>query len=138
MANALWPAALPQHFFLGAGLQDGDDDVIRQEMDGGIAKLRRRYTASVGPARITETLILTDEQAYKLRTFYRSTLSKVLPFDWKNPISGTAETYRFYSGPTFNLITGGAEYNPAFPGVSPSGQALFQCTIQLEAVDSLT
>jgi hypothetical protein len=63
-------------------------------METGPAKMRRRFTAV--PETVTlPPMELTSAQLATLKTFKKTTLSDVGPFDWIDFRTGTAATYRF-------------------------------------------
>lgn len=77
-------------------------NVIRTQMDAGVAKARRRFTAA--PETLTFNLVITEEQLQVLQDFVEITLSDVLPFDWidfRKP-TGTSVTYRFTKRPSYS------------------------------------
>ena len=98
MANPSWPTTLPDIQYPGASSgyhRTADSGVIHTKMDAGPVKMRRRFTA------VRETVDLqidmTSGQLADLKTFYRDTLSKVLPFDWIDHYTREPATYRFVS-----------------------------------------
>lgn len=77
-------------------------NIIRTQMDAGVAKTRRRFTAV--PEVVTFTLLLSPAQVQTLQDFVAITLKDVLPFDWKElrkPNDETPVTFRFLSRPRF-------------------------------------
>ena len=118
MANAEWPASLPVPLVEGVSYSS-QDNIIRSQMDAGVAKIRRRYTAV--PEDVSFQLLLTLAQLQTLVDFHDITLKGVLPFDWiefRKPEAdwGTLVTYRFKSRPTFAPVHG----------------ALWRATLELE------
>ncbi len=98
MANAVWPASLPQKF-LQQGYREGFADVLlRTRMDAGPDKVRRRFTAAPRPVR--GTMAMTGAQVATLESFFDTTLQGgALPFDWTHPRTGAAVTCRFIEPP---------------------------------------
>lgn len=100
MANPGWPTSLPVPLVEGISYTPGQN-VIRSQMDAGVAKMRRRFTAV--PETLTFNLVLIEAQVQVLQDFVEITLADVLPFDWidfRKP-TGTGVTYRFTKRPGF-------------------------------------
>lgn len=98
MADAIWPASLPQAP-LTAKLSGADEPrVVSFSTDTGPPIVRRRTTArwerwSIG-------LRLTRTQLATLNTFFRDTVQAgALPFQWKNHETGNQVDYRFVGEP---------------------------------------
>ena len=109
MANAVWPASLPQEFLAPGELETEPDAALRTEMDAPVPKTRRRFTAAVAPIR--GDLRVTPAQRDTLRQFYRQTLGfGALPFDWARTTVGVTEVYLFVSPPTFRPTQRGVRY----------------------------
>jgi hypothetical protein len=101
MANATWPASLPQDLEQAGHFEAAPDTVIRSEMSTGAQKIRRRFTAA--PVPIPGKQLMTTAQVATLRTFYVTTLGGgALPFDWKLPRTGTTTTFRFLKPPKWS------------------------------------
>lgn len=88
---ATWPSTLPQ-----LPDRDGYSDqlqkiTLRTEMDQGVAKSRRRFTAAARDRSIS--LLLTTAQTLDLDQFYLDNAS--LTWDWINPRGGGVVSYRF-------------------------------------------
>ena len=108
MANPTWPSSLPVPLVEGVSYTS-QDNIIRSQMDAGVAKIRRRFTAV--PEDVSFQLLLTLAQIQTLVDFHDITLKGVLPFDWiefRKPEAdwGTLVTYRFKSRPTFVPVHG--------------------------------
>ena len=102
------------------------DNVIRTSMDVGVAKVRRRTTASSRP--VSGTLKLNYEQAQLLETFYLETLvSGSVPFDMRDPRTGGLYTFRFTEPPSIRPLT---------PRTATGG-AYFAATVNLERIPSV-
>lgn len=94
MANPTWPATLPKTpFGNDAPTYRPMDNILRSQMQAGIAKTRPLFTA-VG-AMITITLKLSPSQRAALHTFLVDTVKYTQPFDWKDFRTGQAATYRY-------------------------------------------
>lgn len=106
MPNPSWPAGLPQRWGGGAQRQPAGN-VLRTEMDVGPPKMRRRATADFIPTSFS--ILLTTAEKDTLDTFYLTTLTKVLPFDWKDfsTASEPTRTFRFVKEPAYQHAGGG-------------------------------
>jgi hypothetical protein len=96
---AVWPAALPTRMAQNPGaIEQPPDLVLETQMDVGLPKARRRYTA--GFRLVQGSLILTRAQRATLDDFYINVLQGgALPFDWIHPITGEPATLRFMPQP---------------------------------------
>ncbi len=95
-----WPSTLPSPLADSIEWKPHNNQ-IRTQMDAGLAKVRRRFTA-VG-ADATFRVLLTRAQVETLETFVTTTLKDVLPFNWKDwrlPTPPVA-AYRFRSRPSY-------------------------------------
>lgn len=113
MANATWPADLPQEQFLGSTFQQVDNR-LRTQMDVGVPKQRRRYTAVVENHSVP---IALSGKALKdtFIPFYDNTLSSgTLPFDWTDIVTDTVATYRFRAPPTWRIDIGSSNIDKRF------------------------
>ncbi|MEN6538924.1 MAG: hypothetical protein ABFC67_04865 [Mizugakiibacter sp.] len=104
MSNPTWPATLPPPIADNSTAYSGVSNVLRTEMDAGVAKVRRRFTAVATP--FACTLRLTQAQYQTLITFYATTLQDALPFDWTDFRTGVTATYRFVQRPAGQYIQG--------------------------------
>ena len=109
MANETWPGSLPVPLLSGVSYAS-QPNIIRTQMDAGVAKTRRRFTAV--PEDVLFALLLTRAQVQTLQDFVAITLKDVLPFDWiefrkSEADDVTAVTYRFKSRPKFTPLGGG-------------------------------
>lgn len=103
---AVWPPSLPQRQLVDGYEETLPNIVVRTQMEAGAAKVRRRYTAAVTPVRCN--VVLTAAQAETLRTFFVDTVAGgALPFDWVNPLSNAAATYRFVEPPRWSALKPG-------------------------------
>jgi hypothetical protein len=101
VANPTWPISLPVPLLDGVSYAS-QQNVIRTQMDAGVAKTRRRFTAV--PEDVTFSLSLSRAQVQTLQDFIAITLKDVLPFDWREfrkPDTEPLVTYRFKSRPKF-------------------------------------
>lgn len=104
MPNATWPSTLPNPQADNVSYADVDN-ALRTQMDAGVDKVRRRYTAVAVPCSVT--LQLTEAQVDTLDNFEQTTLGGVLPFDWldfRKPSLTVAATYRFKKRPKYSTI----------------------------------
>jgi len=106
MSIPSWPETLPQNI-LAQGYKGGlPNNLLRQQMDIGPAKVRRRGTVAVEP--VTGNILVTPAQLATLKTFYETTLlDGTLRFSWVQPEDGTtAVEMRFTEPPTWNWVDG--------------------------------
>jgi hypothetical protein len=116
MAAISWPPTLPA-FVLQEGFEENlPDGKIETQMDVGIAKMRRRYTAA--PSSVNVSIYITVDQYQIFRDFYINTLGMGSKrFLRPNPITGAVEEYRFRNPP---------------PTIRPYGGGGFTCSMNLE------
>lgn len=97
-----WPTTLPNP--LSEGYSETPPNIIlRTEMDSGIAKIRRRYTAGV--RQLSLSWLLTKTQVGTVDTFYvTTTLYGSLSFNITNPRTGTAVVARFKAPPDYSAV----------------------------------
>lgn len=101
-----WPPSLPQGFFLRATDQR-QDAVARTPMDSGPATTRNRFTAV--SRELSVPIVLTGAQRQTLDAFFETDLANgALSFDWKDPVTDAAKTFRFRAPPRFSLGAPGA------------------------------
>ena len=103
MAAIDWPVTLPVAPLRAGNQQVLNDAVIRSEMGYGPAKLRRRTTAQIKQQPIN--LVLDDAERNTLDTFYISTLSQTLPFNYTDPVTGATVDARFVSPPVYREVS---------------------------------
>jgi len=102
MASGIgWPAGLINVIPLREGFeQTSPNNVIRQDMDVGPAKIRARSTS--GYRQQKNMIIVTAAELAIFITFYEVTLSYgALDFTWDDPITGSTFTYRFKEPPNW-------------------------------------
>lgn len=99
MSNPVWPGGLPQAFFRGVGLQPRVSfDTFA--VDAGPAKRRSAFGAPTDI--VTGPLKLTKAEYVIFKNFYNDTLAYgALEFDWIDPVSELATTYRFLEPVSF-------------------------------------
>jgi hypothetical protein len=94
MANAVWPAELPQVPLVQGYTRKPQAARVRSAVDAGPAKVRRRFTAKV--RNVTYLITVNKEQWAIFWNFYDNTLAQgSLPFDWIDGVSGDPATLRF-------------------------------------------
>ncbi len=95
-----WPAALPQTFRVDGASIEPQENVIRETMDVGPPKTRRR--ASVSWVRATNEMLLTDAQRRFFHAFYRTTLFHgTRPFQ-KRDDDGVLRDYFMFAPPRYS------------------------------------
>jgi len=103
MSIPAWPSELPQNI-LAQGYKGGlPNNLLRQPMGVGPAKVRRRGTVAVEP--VTGNILCTPTELAALITFYETTLlDGSLRFRWVDPLTGdTTTTVGSITGATLNL-----------------------------------
>ena len=109
MTNAVWPATLPQEPLADGYSEQAPNTVLRSQMEAGPPKLRRRFTAGVRT--IECQLRLTPAEVADLDLFFTETVAGgSLPFDWKHPRTGTAQTFRWVEPPTYTPLARGTRW----------------------------
>ena len=104
MANAVWPASLPQDAER-PHKEKFQENTVRTPMDAGPDKVRRRYTAGVKA--VQASMQMTKAQTITLETFFDDTLKGgSLPFDWLLPRTAATATFRFTAPPELTHIAG--------------------------------
>jgi hypothetical protein len=110
---AIWPATLPEYV-----LQDGYQEALNQQSiesqpDTGSPKVRRRYTKEVH--KFDVSIQMTQAQKATFETFYYTTLNGgSLTFDWVNPLTRVATTFRFRNPPPRYTVIGGTYVRAQF------------------------
>src|SRR5690349_19617523 len=106
MPNPTWPGTLPAAWGNDAERVREDSNVLRTQMDAGPAKMRRRSTADVIATPFS--FLVTTAQKEALDTFYVTTCSRTLPFDWTDfsVVALPTKTFRFVSAPRYKHIDG--------------------------------
>lgn len=110
-----WPATLPQLLLKQGYDEQRASAVVRSSNDTGPAKVRRRYTAAA--TNINGTIRVSAAQKAALDSFFITDLMEgSLSFDWVDPISQAAASFRFLSP----------------PHITPAGGVTFNAALQLE------
>lgn len=103
MADAIWPAELPQSLLVSDQTETPPDVVIRSEMDVGPAKARRRLTAGVRIIRAS--LMMTRAQLALFDDFFTGTIAGgALPFEWTNGRTGQTHDFRIVGAPEYSRV----------------------------------
>ncbi len=103
---AVWPVTLPQSISWQGYARRIKDTRVRTPMDAGPPKVRSKYRASIIEHDMP-IVYLTKAQWVILETFYNTTLTNgALPFDWTDPITGSAVTFGFKAPPVFGSMLG--------------------------------
>ena len=104
LSDIVWPSALPQSPLInGYSFTKGETRHLT-EMDTGPAKLRPK--AKFGVQRVTYPIIITTDQKFDLRTFYRDTLlNGEKEFLIKLARETQFSTVRFLTPPRFSPLT---------------------------------
>ena len=106
MSIPAWPSELPQNI-LAQGYKGGlPNNLLRQPMGVGPAKVRRRGTVAVEP--VNGNILVTSAGLAILITFYETTLlDGSLRFSWVQPEDGTtAVEMRFTEPPSWSWVDG--------------------------------
>lgn len=95
-----WPSALPD--CPQTWSQVDLPNVIRSDVDIGVAKVRRRYTRTRSQFAVSLTLPKAQFDAFE--TFYRTTLKDgLLTFNYKHPYTGVVMECRFLEPPGIDM-----------------------------------
>ena len=100
----VWPVSLP------SPLLDGfrevmPDNLVRSEVDQGIAKTRKRSSAA--PAQINVNYLLTKSQVATLESFYKETTAfGLLRFDYTHPRTAVVLNCRLKQPPAISAQNG--------------------------------
>jgi len=104
---SIWPAGLPQKPQVSGFVETPPETTIRTQMDAGVAKVRRRFTA--GARNITAIYEMTTAQIATFETFYTTTIKGgSLAFDLPDPRTGSTVSARITNVPQYRSI--GGEY----------------------------
>ena len=107
MASITWPNTLPQIWNVEGYVESPPDNLIRQSMDIGPDKVRRRQTSAV--RKIECSHIMSVTQLGYLETFYVTTsYYGALAMDLPHPRLGTGSTVeaRFAAPPVYTPLGG--------------------------------
>lgn len=102
---ATWPSSSLGDKPMYEGYAESLPDVlVRSQVDAGVDKVRRRYTAGVRP--IAMQLTLSSTQVDDLDAFFVTTLKHGAErFDWKHPRTCSTAEFRFTSPPRYEPIS---------------------------------
>lgn len=102
----VWPETLPQSPLNDGYSETMGNSVLRSDMDTGVAKTRRRTSASVRT--MSARYILTADQAAALTVFFDVTVAGgSLPFTFPHPRTLADENARFTQPPLLRALAGG-------------------------------
>lgn len=105
MIIPVWPSGLPQEILLNSYSESFPNNLLKTEMETGIAKVRRRMTSMSRP--IDGGIVLTKAQVSTFKTFFNTTLSSgAYRFEWTDPITEATVEMRFTSQPTIKALSG--------------------------------
>lgn len=100
MATITWPNTLPQDFLIEGYSESPPDNLIRQPMEIGPEKVRRRQTSAIQP--INALQYMTTAQLAYLQTFYITTsYYGALAMDLPHPRTGSTVEARFSKPPSY-------------------------------------
>lgn len=107
MANPTWPSTLPAPQANSSAAYAAASNVVRSDVDAGVAMVRRKFTAVATPFGCQ--LKLSTAQWATLESFYRDVLDDAMPFDWTDWRTGNTATYRFIQRPSAAYIDGSVD-----------------------------
>lgn len=93
-----WPATLPQDAAVDGFSHSPQANKVSFQPDVGPSIDRRRATAKVKLLNITLPPVTAGQVAIFDAFFENDLKDGVLPFDWKDPITGAAASMKFGSG----------------------------------------
>ncbi len=97
---AEWPADLPQKPQFQNYQETPPNVILRQAMDVGPAKVRKRFTAGVGLLRLR--FIFTQDELTLFHEFFTQTIqSGAMSFEWVHPRTDEAILCRLIPPPTY-------------------------------------
>ena len=103
MANAIWPATLPQYVFV-AGYKEGAAFEIKSfETDQGGPKTR---AVARKPTITVKLDTMTAAQKAIFDSFFAVTIKGVLPFDWVHPVTQAVATFRILKNEDWSAVSG--------------------------------
>jgi hypothetical protein len=108
-----WPVALPQKPLLSGLARSPKSNVVAFGTEVGPGKQRRRSTARMQVWSLQFSL--TDAQRATFESFFEDDLSDgALAFDWEDPVTESAASWKFSVQNPFNLTPrGGARWTLA-------------------------
>ena len=105
MTEIYWPDSLPNTLLLAGLFAKRNSNVIRTQMDAGVKKTRRRYTASTKT--FSGKMLLDESQRFELDRFYRVDLADgVFRFNFTDPQTLESGEFRFTDDYTENSVDG--------------------------------
>ena len=103
MASITWPNTLPQDFLMEGYSESPPNNLIRQPMEIGPDKVRRRQTSAVRPIQCAQ--IMTGTQLGYLETFFITTsYYGALALDLPHPRTGVTVEARFAQPPVYSKV----------------------------------
>lgn len=98
MSDFVWPPGLPQLALIDGYDETLADTLIHTQMEAGVDKVRRRFSAAAAP--ITLAFTMSADQTVIMETFYYDTLQGgALRFDYTHPRTGATRAWRFKEPP---------------------------------------
>lgn len=108
MADIYWPDTLPKTLLMNGLSAKRNSNVIRTQMDTGVKKARRRYTATTKI--FSGKMLLDENQRDELDRFYRVVLADgVFRFNFIDPQTLESAEFRFTEDYTENSVEGNFE-----------------------------
>lgn len=108
-----WPGTLPQYVQSNGYSESLPDQTIESEVDAGPPKTRRRFTKAFRPMQFT--IHCTGAQVTAFETFYLTDCrGGSIDFDWKNPRTQAAATFRWRNPPPAYREIGGGNWAISF------------------------
>ncbi len=102
MTAVAWPASLPDDFLDAGYTESPGENVLREEMDVGPSKTRRR--ATVKPVQVTGTIMMTRDQFKIWQDFYTDVLFHgTVPFAQRS-LDGTLREMYVVERPTYSTV----------------------------------
>ncbi len=113
MPTPVWPVDLAASDIRETGTETGRfPNSLRTPTDGGAAKKRRRYTATVLTRRIP--CEITGAQKAIFEAFYETTIAGgSLEFEWVDPEDGATKNFRFLDEPAWRQRLGAPDPDDA-------------------------
>ena len=93
-----WQGTLPTAPLIDGNSESFSNNVIRSNMEYGLPKIRKRFTA--GYSTHTYKMRMTDTQVATFQTFYDTTCDGGADsFEWTNPRTGSTDEWLFAAPP---------------------------------------
>lgn len=93
-----WPAEMPQPVYDQIQIGAPAGSVLRNKMDKGPPKQRRRFTASIQPVSLTFEPVTFAAFAAFERFYDEDIGGGALPFDMPHPLTGAPRSFQFNQG----------------------------------------